>query len=184
MSSADDLKRGLPPIVDVDTRLLILGSLPGDKSLEVSQYYAHPRNQFWDLVGSVIGVPLGTLDYPSRLAALKSRHIGLWDVVASACRKGSLDAAMRNIEANRLGDFIATLPNLAAIAFNGKTAFAEGMRALPPLGDVALIALPSSSPAHAVDIAVKRLAWMTLRDVLSQALAAPRDCGSAAGPPP
>lgn len=166
MSEADDLKRGLPPIVDIDTRLLVLGSLPGDKSLQASQYYAHPRNHFWDLVGSVIDVPLRPLDYPERLAMLRQHRIGLWDVVARANRRGSLDAAMRDIEPNRLADFAGALPNLKAIAFNGKTAFTQGVKALASVKDLALIPLPSSSPAHAVDLSVKRAAWMALREVL------------------
>ncbi|AUW57307.1 DNA-deoxyinosine glycosylase [Sphingobium sp. SCG-1] len=166
MSNADDLKRGLPPIVDADTRLLILGSLPGDKSLQASQYYAHPRNHFWNLVGGVIDVPLRALDYSDRLATLRQHRIGLWDVVASASRRGSLDAAMRDIEPNMLVDFVGTLPNLAAVAFNGKTAFMQGVKALAPVKELALIPLPSSSPAHAVDLSVKYAAWTALREVL------------------
>lgn len=181
----DDRKQGLPPVVTADTRLLILGSLPGERSLQASQYYAHPRNQFWDLVGDVIGEPLRLLEYEARLVVLKSHRIGLWDVIASAHRKGSLDSAMRDVSANPLATFAASLPALSAIAFNGRLAFTQGVAALASLNEISLIALPSSSPAHAIGIARKRDAWLALKDVLAdRQVAAPHDCGSAAGPPP
>lgn len=89
------VKHGLPPVARKDARLFILGSLPGDASLAASQYYAHPRNAFWRLVGSAIGEELQALDYPRRLERLKANRIGLWDVVSHAQRRGSLDQAIR-----------------------------------------------------------------------------------------
>jgi hypoxanthine-DNA glycosylase len=76
-------KRSFPPVVDADTRLLVLGSLPGDRSLAAARYYAHPQNQFWQLMSAVIDVDLPSLDYDARLAALRTARVGLWDVVAS-----------------------------------------------------------------------------------------------------
>ena len=90
------LKRSFPPIADPCTRLLICGSLPGDRSLAAARYYAHPQNQFWRLLSPVAGVDLAPLDYDQRLAALLEARIGLWDVVASATRPGSSDAAIRD----------------------------------------------------------------------------------------
>ena len=78
------LKRSFPPVVDARTRLLICGSLPGDRSLAAQRYYAHPQNQFWRLLSPVVGHDLAALDYEDRLAALLDAHIGLWDVVATA----------------------------------------------------------------------------------------------------
>ncbi|HWW11544.1 MAG TPA: DNA-deoxyinosine glycosylase, partial [Brevundimonas sp.] len=72
-------KRAFDPVVDADTRLLILGSLPGDASLKVGQYYGHPQNAFWRLVGEVVGRDLVALPYPDRLKALRAAHVGLWD---------------------------------------------------------------------------------------------------------
>ncbi|RZJ42481.1 MAG: DNA-deoxyinosine glycosylase [Brevundimonas sp.] len=108
-----------PPVVDASTRLLILGSLPGDASLKVAQYYAHPQNAFWRLVSGVLGEPLADQPYEARLQRLKARGVGLWDVIASAERSGSLDAAIRLPVHADLPGLIRSLPNLRAVAFNG-----------------------------------------------------------------
>ena len=162
------IKRGFDPVVDANTRLLILGSLPGDASLRAAQYYGHPRNAFWRLIGGVIGRDLAALPYEDRLAALKAAGVGLWDVVASAERPGSLDAAIRRPEAADLRGLVAGLPVLRAVAFNGGTAARLGRAVLmdPPAG-VALIDLPSSSPAHARPVAEKAGAWAVLGRALN-----------------
>ena len=103
-------KAGFEPVVDANTRLLILGSLPGDASLRAGQYYGHPRNAFWRLIGGVIRCDLAALSYEERLAALRTAGVGLWDVIASAERPGSLDAAIRAPEAADLRERIRTLP--------------------------------------------------------------------------
>ncbi len=150
------------PLVDASTRLLIVGSLPGRESLARQQYYAHPRNQFWALVGAVIGVDLVPLAYVDRLAALARHHIGLWDVVASASRVGSLDSAIRDHQPNDLAALAGSLPALRGIGFNGAAAFRLGAPAVAAAG-VAMLALPSSSPAHAaLSLAAKRTAWLQL----------------------
>lgn len=155
-------KVGFEPVVDERTRVLILGSLPGDASLKAGQYYGHPQNAFWRLIGGVLGVELEALPYDDRLAALKAGGVGLWDVIASAERPGSLDAAIRLPEAADLRGLVATLPELRAVAFNGGKAAKLG-RALLVGADVALIDLPSSSPAHARPLAEKAAAWAALR---------------------
>lgn len=158
-------KAHFPPVVDVNTRLLILGSLPGDASLKAGQYYAHPRNAFWRLTGGVIGTDLVALPYPERLDALKAAGVGLWDVIASADRSGSLDAAIRNAEAADLNRLIDSLPALRAVAFNGGTAARLGRRGLTSRPRLALIDLPSSSPAHTRPLAEKAAAWGVLERV-------------------
>ena len=158
-------KVGFDPVVDPNTRLLILGSLPGDASLAAGQYYAHPRNAFWRLVGGVIDLDLAALPYTERLEALRAARIGLWDVIASAERPGSLDAAIRNPEAADLRRLVASLPDLKAVAFNGGKAARLG-RAILREVDVTLINLPSSSPAHTKTAAQKAAVWSTLRAVL------------------
>ncbi len=156
-------KAGFEPVVDATTRLLILGSLPGDASLRAAQYYGHPQNAFWRLIGGVIGRELSALPYQDRLAALKAAGVGLWDVVASAERPGSLDAAIRRPEAADLRGLVAGLPELRAVAFNGGTAARLGRALLADETRVALIDLPSSSPAHARPFAEKAAAWDVLR---------------------
>ena len=162
------LKRAFDPVVDAHTRLLILGSLPGDASLKAGQYYGHPRNGFWRLVGGVIGVELAALPYPDRLEGLKAAGVGLWDVIASADRPGSLDAAIRNVEAADLNRLVEGLPALRAVAFNGGTAARLGRRLLSARAGIALIDLPSSSPAHARPLAEKAAAWATLSQALTR----------------
>ncbi|QGN55403.1 DNA-deoxyinosine glycosylase [Novosphingobium sp. Gsoil 351] len=159
-------KCSFAPVVSPETRLLVLGSLPGEASLNAQRYYAHPRNQFWRLAGCVIGRQIARLDYEARLAALLDAKFGMWDTVASARREGSLDAALREVEGNALGDLVATLPSLRAIGFNGAAAARIGRKALGETR-LALIDLPSSSPAHAaMNFAQKAERWKLLREYL------------------
>lgn len=141
--------------------MLILGSLPGEASLAVARYYAHPQNAFWRLAGAVIGRDLQAIDYDARLAALREAGIGLWDVIASAERSGSLDAAIRSPEAADLRGLIAGLPALRAVAFNGGLAARMGGKILAG-ESVPLVSLPSSSPAHAQPFEHKLQAWRAL----------------------
>ena len=159
-------KSAFPPIVAADTRVLILGSLPGEASLAAGRYYAHPQNQFWRLIGAAIGRELHELDYEARLQALREAGVGLWDTVASALRMGSLDAALREVESAALADLIATLPELRAVGFNGATSARLGRRALGETA-LALIDLPSSSPAYAaMPFAAKAQSWGRLHEFL------------------
>lgn len=155
-----------PPVTRADTRVLILGSLPGAASLAAGRYYAHPRNQFWRLAGATIGRELEPLDYPARLDALLDAGIGLWDTVAAATRRGSLDADIRLHAASDLAGLTATLPALAAVAFNGGTAARIGRRALPAAPGFATIDLPSSSPAYTIPFEQKLESWRVLRRFL------------------
>lgn len=159
-------KHAFSPVVDADACLLILGSLPGDASLKAAQYYAHPRNAFWRLTGGVIGRDLAALPYVDRLDALKAAHIGLWDVIAGAERQGSLDGAIRNAEAADLINLIAGLPDLQAVAFNGKTAARIGRLSLVGTS-LLLLDLPSSSPAFTLPFADKATAWSVLSGPLA-----------------
>lgn len=160
-------KASFAPIVSAGTRLLLLGSLPGEASLRADRYYAHPQNQFWRLVGAVIGrEDLHQLDYDARLGELSRAGIGLWDVVADALRAGSLDGAIRNHRPNDLPALIAGLPSLRAIGFNGATAARIGRKLTGESRGIALLDLPSSSPAYTLAYAEKRRHWFRLRDFL------------------
>ena len=162
-------KRAFAAVVDDRTRLLILGSLPSDASLKAAQYYAHPRNAFWRLIGGVIGRDLASLPYPDRLDALRVAGVGLWDVIASAERAGSLDAAIRSPEDADLIGLIDSLPKLQAVAFNGATASKLGRRILAARDGVTLVDLPSSSPAHARPFVEKAGRWAALRAFVEKA---------------
>ena len=153
-------------MVDTDTRLLILGSLPGDASLAQQQYYAHPQNRFWHLLGDVMGVNLIEQAYEQRLQTLLKHRIGLWDVVAQAKREGSLDSKITERDDNDLLGLLDTLPHLRAIAFNGGTAHKIGLKILGARADAYQIyALPSSSPAYTLPYAEKLQQWCILSSI-------------------
>ena len=166
-ATASDRKRCFDPVVDGATRLLVLGSLPGQKSLDSAQYYANPQNRFWQLMSAVTGRELLALAYPARLQALKEAGVGLWDVVAEAHREGSLDSDIRNRADNDLAALVASLPLLETVAFNGGTAAKLGIKALGPLAArYRIVQLPSSSPAYTLAYAEKLRAWEVLRHAL------------------
>lgn len=166
------------PLARADARVLILGSLPGAQSLAEQRYYAYPHNQFWRLLGPVIGVDLVARDYDARLAAVQDARVAVWDVIASAERPGSLDSAIRNHEPNALADLIDRLPDLRMVAFNGATSAKLGRKALGVPANaghyaatdgrsVSLVNLPSSSPAFAaMRIDDKAVRWAQLREAL------------------
>ncbi len=138
---------GLPPVIGADTRLLVLGSFPGAASLLAQQYYAHPRNQFWRLVGTLLQQDLVSLPYPQRLLAMRDRGLGLWDIYARCRREGSLDQNIELPELNDLEAIARWAPKLAAVAHNG-TESARVMRVTKELG-YEVHRLPSTSPANA-----------------------------------
>jgi hypoxanthine-DNA glycosylase len=154
--------RGLPPVWDARIETLILGSFPGVASLARGQYYAHPRNQFWRLVGAALGVPLPEQDYPQRLRTLLAHRIGLWDVVGRCTRSGSLDSSIRDARGNSFEPIFAGAPRLARVYFNGRTA-ARAQPLFEARGYRSVL-LPSSSPAYTLTFEAKRRAWAVLGD--------------------
>ena len=160
--SSSPLLSGFPPVMRTDTQLLILGSFPGVASLAAGQYYAHPRNQFWQLLSAVLNDDLASLPYEMRLERLISHRIGLWDVIAACEREGSLDASIRNAQAADFSVLQQGYPALRRIAFNGKTAG----RFAPLFSEAGFetLVLPSSSPANAqLSFEQKLVQWRSLR---------------------
>lgn len=156
------------PVYGADARVLILGSLPGARSLAEGRYYAHPQNGFWRLVGGVIGVDLAALGYEARLEGLVRAGMAVSDVLASAVRAGSLDAAIREPEAADLAGLVGRLPALRAVAFNGALAGRTGRAQLGAADGIALLDLPSSSPAYAaMPFEAKLARWSALGAYLS-----------------
>lgn len=157
-------KRCFDPVADAQTRLLVLGSLPGDKSLALQEYYGNRQNRFWLLMSEVTAVDLVRLDYTARLEALLELRVGLWDVLAEAQRSGSLDSRIRDRNDNDLLAFLAGLPNLTTIAFNGGTAARLGLKVLgQQAARYRIVQLPSSSPAYTLPYDDKLRAWLALR---------------------
>lgn len=155
--------QGLSPVHAPDAEWLLLGSFPGVASLQAQQYYGHPRNQFWRLVGEVFGVDLVAMGYPERLATLRAHRVAVWDVITETEREGSLDSAIRNPFASDLGRLLQELPALRTIGFNGGTALRFGLKQLGPLAArYRVLGLPSSSPAYTMPYDAKLRAWREL----------------------
>lgn len=142
---------GLSPSIDKDCRALILGSMPGVKSLEEQQYYAHPQNRFWPMMADLLGEALPSR-YEEKLAMLLDHHIALWDSIGQCEREGSLDSAIREERGNDFTALLQAYPAIRAIFFNGgksSQAFRRHNKALLQRPDIAFYAMPSTSPANA-----------------------------------
>lgn len=164
---------GFPPVVGARPRVLILGSMPGKASLERQQYYAHPRNAYWPIMGALFGAG-PDLPYAKRLSRLTDCGIVLWDVLENCFRPGSLDASIMDKTAlpNDFASFFVAHDTIRHVFFNGRKA-AEVFRrkVLPDLGGaidaIELRTLPSTSPAHASRSYQEKLReWSIVRDVL------------------
>lgn len=163
------LKTAFPPILGLDARLLILGSMPGEASLRHQQYYGHPRNAFWPIMSELLQIP-PSADYAQRCAALSACGIALWDVIAACERPGSLDQSIRSetIRVNAFAAFFARVPSVRRLVFNGGTAEREyRRRVLPGLAEpyrqLVSHRLPSTSPANAgLTLEQKLEAWRKL----------------------
>jgi TDG/mug DNA glycosylase family protein len=156
------------PIADARAVVLVLGSMPGERSLQAGQYYAHPQNAFWKILGALIGAG-PDLPYAARCAQLRRRRIAVWDVLQSCLRRGSLDAgiASASIVANDFAAFFAGHPGIRSVLCNGDKAHSCYRRHVLPVlapqyAGLPLRRLPSTSPAHAAMPWPQKLAaWRT-----------------------
>jgi hypoxanthine-DNA glycosylase len=150
--------RGLAPLADVRTRVVVLGSFPSEASLAKQQYYGHPRNHFWFLMSCVLNEPLVQWPYALRCECLLARGIGIWDTVGACAREGSLDSAIEGAQPNDPKDLLAIAPRLARACFNG--GFSQSLMEKWTAHGLQTHALPSSSPANATHpFEVKLAAW-------------------------
>lgn len=157
-------KQGFPAIIDDNSRILILGTMPGQESLKRQEYYANPRNQFWKIIGSIYSFD-PELEYKERLNLLQQHHLALWDVLESGQRKGSLDQAIQDPQPNDFTELLGRYSQLRLIAFNGQPAarlFERNVRqkqTLPQLATIKQIVLPSTSSAAAIALGTKINKW-------------------------
>lgn len=164
VADQSQLVRSFPPVIGVAPRVLILGSMPGARSLAESAYYAHPRNAFWPIMGALLGFD-PALPYQQRLKALRSAGIALWDVLRSCVRPGSADSAIRpgTREANDFPAFFQRYPEIWLVCFNGAEAERFFRRSVQPLmaqQRFETVRLPSTSPAYAaLSLQEKQAAW-------------------------
>lgn len=164
--------RSFPPLADPRARALILGSMPGAASLAAGQYYAHPHNAFWRILGALFGFD-PRAPYALRVEAVLDARIAVWDVLATCVRHGSLDS---NIEPtsqrpNDFARFFAEHPRIEHVFFNGTTAEACFRRSVIPGLRAPILPstrLPSTSPAHAsLDFSRKLAAWSAVPRLLA-----------------
>jgi hypoxanthine-DNA glycosylase len=157
------LLEGFPPVVDDDARLLILGSFPSVQSLAARQYYGNPRNAFWPITSELFGFDADAR-YETRLAALQSHGVALWDVLHHCRRVGSSDAGidLKSLVANDFGQLFATYRSIERVCFNGRTAERFFQRLVTVDAPVSYLLLPSSSPARAMPAGQKLQAWRVI----------------------
>ena len=180
MTASSNFIQAFPPLVDADSRLLILGSMPSVQSLQKQQYYGHPQNAFWRIIHDLWDQPLPA-DYGQRTRFLLAHRIALWDILAACERTGSADAAIRAGQANDFQAFLQAWPQIRRICFNGQAAarlfnqlvlkkhgwqISENKLTGASLGPgLQVILLPSTSPAHAVSYTAKLAAWQVVRQL-------------------
>lgn len=167
MNSNEPLKRisSFAPIISEDAQILILGSVPGVKSLEMQQYYAHPQNQFWRIIFHLFNENY-TSDYVEKLQVLKRNKIAVWDVIDTCERKGSLDSEIRNEEANDIRQLIKNYPNIKAIFCNGQKSFKNLQKIMGKECVIPIFVLPSTSPLHTISFEKKLVEWEILKSFL------------------
>ena len=162
--------RSFAPIADRRARVLILGSMPGIRSLQARQYYAHPQNAFWRILCDLMGIDRSA-PYQKRIRTLKSARIALWDVLHSCMRDGSLDTRIETEVANDFDAFFARHPGITHVFFNGAKAETSFRRHVHGWIDTRLryARLPSTSPAHAsMPYPRKLAAWRVILDTEEQ----------------
>lgn len=147
-----------PPLIDDHSEILILGSIPGVKSLEMQQYYAHPQNKFWRIILELLNEEF-TEDYAKRIQTLKKHHIALWDVIDSCERKGSLDSEIKNEEANQIDELLEDYPNVKAIFCNGGKSYKNLQKLLGKNYKIPIFLMPSTSPLHTISFERKFEEW-------------------------
>lgn len=154
-----------PPIISGDSKILILGSVPGVKSLEMQQYYAHPQNQFWKIIFELFQEDF-TADYSSRIEVIRKNHLALWDVIDTCERKGSLDSNIINEEANDIRNLLNDFPNIKAVFSNGQKSFKNLQKILDKENGIPIFVLPSTSPLHTIPFEKKLTEWKILKTFL------------------
>ncbi len=148
LSQIIEPKRSFAPITASDARILILGSLPGDRSLELQQYYGHAQNRFWKILAAIFKTDVPAT-YEEKVQLLADNKVALWDVAHNAIRHGSLDSAIRDVEPNDIDRLLETHPEIRTIAFNGQKAEAMFNKFFNRREGIKYVTLPSSSPANA-----------------------------------
>ncbi|MBS7786636.1 DNA-deoxyinosine glycosylase [Flavobacterium sp. CYK-55] len=151
--------KSFPPIVNPQTRVLILGTMPGAASLAQSEYYAHPQNQFWKIMFTIFAYRTTPETFVEKVKLIQQNHIGLWDVLQYCEREGSLDSNIKNPEENDLPGLLKQYPNIQKIIFNGQESHRLFHKKFGHLIHLEKHIMPSTSPAHTLEFEHKLAAW-------------------------
>ena len=154
-----------PPIISEGSKILILGSVPGVKSLEMQQYYAHPQNQFWKIIFEIFEEDF-TADYQKRTEIIRKNNIALWDVIDTCESEGSLDTKIRNEEHNDILKILREHPNIKAVFCNGQKSFKNLKKILGKEAEIPALVLPSTSPLHTIPLEKKLAEWKIIKTFL------------------
>ncbi len=154
-----------PPIVSEDSKILILGSVPGIKSLEMKEYYAHPQNKFWRILFALFQEDF-TADYAEKMELLKKNKIAVWDVIDSCERKGSLDTEIKNEAHHDILQLLQDFPSIKVIFCNGQKSFKTLRKILPDDLKIPILVLASTSPAYTIPYQQKLKDWSVLKSFL------------------
>lgn len=154
-----------PPIINDTSKIIILGSIPGAKSLEKQQYYGHPQNKFWRIIFELFNEEF-TENYAERIAVLNKNHVALWDVIDSCERKGSLDSEIKNEEANHIAELLEEYPNIKAIFCNGGKSYKNLQKILGKNFRIQIYLLPSTSPLHTISFERKFEDWKRILEYI------------------
>lgn len=160
-----DRINSFPPFVHNNSGILILGSIPGAKSLQMQQYYAHPQNQFWKIMFSLFDKAFSG-DYETKVRLLKDNQVAIWDVIESCERKGSSDTEIKNEIDNNISGLIGNYPNIKAIFCNGQKSYKNLLKILGKDFKIPIMVLPSTSPLHTVKFEEKLESWKVIKDYL------------------
>ena len=157
--------------MDARARVLVLGTLPGEESLRVQQYYAHPRNLFWPILFALFDAAPPS-DYGAKLAYVRAQGIALWDVCMVGEREASADATIRRETPNAIDRLLDAHPSIRALTFNGTSTRRLYDKHFPRRPELTYLAMPSTSPAHArLNFAAKLAKWTALREILAETAA-------------
>ncbi|KQT18343.1 DNA-deoxyinosine glycosylase [Chryseobacterium sp. Leaf404] len=154
-----------PPVINEESKILILGSVPGVKSLEKQEYYGHPQNKFWKIIFELFNEDF-TENYKEKIKILKKNNIAVWDVIDTCERKGSLDSEIRNEEANDIRNLLETHPNIQAIFCNGGKSYKNLKKILDKNSEIPVYLLPSTSPLHTISYERKLEDWKIIKTYL------------------
>lgn len=140
--------KSFAPAINENSKILILGSMPGIKSLEEAHYYAHPQNRFWKVMSVLCNTDMVSMDYQTRIQTLLDNNFALWDVIKSCKREGSLDSAIENEKPNNIKALLKKYPNIETIYLNGNKAYSAFKKHFPDYLPLCR-KMPSTSPANA-----------------------------------